>query len=83
MACPGLGALGWVGTWEKCNENVGLKQGCQFSDLTLISDFLRIKETGIKLIRYCKNMDKVLTVFKDRLDSGKRLESSLKAVSKH
>ena len=25
-------------------------QGCQFSDFSLISDFLRIRETGIKLI---------------------------------
>ena len=59
-------------------------QGCQFSDLSLISDFLRIKETGIKLIKYSKNMYKILKVFKDRLDSGKRLDNpSLKTVSNH
>ena len=50
-------------------------QGCQFSDFSLISDFLRIKETGIKLIKCGKNMDKILKVFKDRLDSGKRLDN--------
>ena len=27
-------------------------QGCQFSDFSLISDFLRIKENSIKLIKY-------------------------------
>ena len=27
-------------------------QGCKFSDLSLISDFLRIKECGMKLIKY-------------------------------
>ena len=60
------------------------QQGCQFSDLSLISDFLRIKESGIKLIKYGKNMDKVLIVSKERLDSGKGLDNpSLKTVSKH
>ena len=59
-------------------------QGCQFSDLSLISDFLRIKEFGMKLIKYGKSMDKILIVSKYRLDSGKRLNNpSLKTVSKH
>ena len=59
-------------------------QGCQFSDFSLISDFLRIKETCIKLIKYGKNMDKIFKVFKDRLGIGKRLDDpSLKTVSKH
>ena len=59
-------------------------QGCQFSDFSLISDFLRIKKSGIKLIKYGKNMDKISKVSKDRLDSGKRLDNpSLKTVSKH
>ena len=54
------------------------------SDFSLISDILRIKETGMKLIKYGKNMDKILKVFKDRLDSGKRLDNpSLKTVSQH
>ena len=30
----------------------GMIQGCQFSDFSLISDFLRIKENDIKLIKY-------------------------------
>ena len=59
-------------------------QGCQFSDFSLISDFLRIRETSIKLIEYGQNMDKVLKVTKDRLDSGKRLGNpSLNTVLKH
>ena len=59
-------------------------QGCKFSDFSLISDFLRIKESGIKLIKCGKNMNKIFKVFKDRLDSDKRLNnSSLKTVSKH
>ena len=38
----------------------------------------------MKLIKYGKNMDKILIVSKDRLDSGKRLNNpSLKTVSKH
>ena len=61
-----------------------LTQGCQFSDFSLISDFLRKKECGMELIKYGKNMDKILIVSKDRLDSGKRLNNpSLKTVSKH
>ena len=40
-------------------------QGCQLSDFSLISDFFRIKETGIKLIKYGQNMDKISTVSKD------------------
>ena len=57
---------------------------CQFSDFSLISDFLRIKETGIKLMKYCQNMEKISIVFKDRLDSGKGLDNpSLETVSKH
>ena len=59
-------------------------QGCQFSDFSLISDFLRIKETGIKLIKYVQNMDKISIVSKDRLDNGKGLDNlSLNTVSKH
>ena len=59
-------------------------QGCQFSDFSLISDFFRIKETGIKLIKYDQNMAKISIVSKDRLDSSKRLDNpSLKTVSKH
>ena len=45
-------------------------QQCQFS--------------GLKLIKYGKNMDKRLIVSKDRLDSGKGLDNpSLKTVYKH
>ena len=60
-------------------------QGCQFSDLSLMSDFLKIKETVIKLMPvYGQNMDKISIVFKDRLDSGKGLDNpSLETVSKH
>ena len=59
-------------------------QGCQFSDFSLISDFLRIKLTGIKLIKYDQNMDKISIVSKDRLDNGKGLDNpSLNTVSKH
>ena len=29
----------------------------------------------MKLIKYAKNMDKILIVFKDRLDRGKRLNN--------
>ena len=61
-----------------------LMQGCQFSDFSLISDFLRIREIGIKLIKYVQNMDKVLVVNKYRLNSGKGLDNpSLNTVSKH
>ena len=59
-------------------------QGCQFSDFSLISDFFRMKETAIKLIKYGQHMDKISIVSKDRLDSGKRLDNpSLDTVSKH
>ena len=59
-------------------------QGCQSSDFSLVSDFLRMKETGIKLIKYSQNMDKISIVSKDRLDSGKGLDNpSLNTVSKH
>ena len=59
-------------------------QGCQFSDFSLISDLLRKKEFGMKLIKYGKNMDKILIVPKYRLDSGKRLKNPyMKTVSKH
>ena len=44
---------------------------CQFSDFSLISDFLRIKETGIKLIKYGKIMDKISTVSKTGLTVAK------------
>ena len=37
----------------------GPEQGCKFSDLSLISDFLRIKETGIKLTKYVQNVGKI------------------------
>ena len=33
-------------------------QGCHISDLSLVSDFLRIKETGTKLTKYGQNMGK-------------------------
>ena len=59
-------------------------QGCQFSDLSLISDFLRIKEACIKLIKYSQNMDKISIVSQGRLDSGKGLHyPSLNTVSLH
>ena len=55
------------------------KQGCQFSDFSLISDFLRIKESGIELIKYSQNIS---TVSKDRLNNGKGLDNpSLNTVS--
>ena len=50
-------------------------QGCQFSDFSLISDLLRIKESGIKLIKSSENMDTISIVFKDRLGSGKGLDN--------
>ena len=60
-----------------------MHQGCQFSGLSLISDLLSIRETGIKLIKYGQNMDKGLIVTKDRLDSGNRFDNpSLTTVSK-
>ena len=56
-------------------------QGCQFSDFSLISDFLRIRETCITL---SKNMDNISIVSKDRLDDGKGLDNpSLRTVSTH
>ena len=56
-------------------------QRCQFSDFSLISDFLRIKETGIK---YSQNMDNISIISKDRLNSGKGLDNpSLNTVSTH
>ena len=56
--------------------------GCQFSDLSLISDFLRIKESGIKIDS--QNMDNIAIVSKDRLDNGKGLDNpSLNTVSTH
>ena len=56
-------------------------QGCQFSDFSLISDFLRIRETGTKLIKYSQNIS---IVSKDRLDSVKGLDNpSLNTVSTH
>ena len=33
-------------------------QGCQFSDFSLISDFMGRKGTGIKLIKFFQNRDK-------------------------
>ena len=61
-----------------------MNQGCQFSDFSLISDFFRIKETGIKLIKYGQNMEQTSLVSKDRLDNGKRLDNpSLNTISKH
>ena len=48
-------------------------QGCQFSDFSLISDFFRIKETGIRFLKYSQNMYTISIVSKDRLDSDKGL----------
>ena len=52
-----------------------------------MSDFrfvFRIKETGIKLIKYGQNTNKISMISKDRLDSDKRLDiPSLNTVSKH
>ena len=59
-------------------------QGSQFSDFSLISDFLRIKVTGINLIKYSQNMDNISIVSKDRLDNDKGLGlPSLNTVSTH
>ena len=59
-------------------------QGCQLSDFSLISGFLRIKKSGIKLIKYGQNMDTISIVSKDRPHSGKGLHyPSLRTVSKH
>ena len=58
-------------------------QGCQFSDFSLISDFLILRETGIKVIKYGQNMDLTI-VSKVRIDSGKGLDNpSLNTISKH
>ena len=58
-------------------------EGCQFSDFSLISDFLRIGETGIKLIKYGQNIDQISIVSNYRLDSGNGLDKpSLNTVSK-
>ena len=67
-----------------CEHMVCYYQGCQFSDFSLISDFLRIKKSGIKLIKYSQNMDNISIVSKDRLDNGKGLDNpSLNTVSTH
>ena len=59
-------------------------QGCQFSDFSLISDFLTIKETGIKVIKYSQNMDNTSIVSRDRLNNDKGFENpSLNTVSTH
>ena len=56
-------------------------QGCQFSDFSLISDFFRKEETGIKLKKYGQKMDGISIVSTDMLDSGKGLDNpSLKTV---
>ena len=34
------------------NQCLTSLEGCKFLDFSLISDFLRIKDTGIKLIEY-------------------------------
>ena len=56
-----------------CLPNQFGVQGCQFSDFSLISDFLRIKKTCIKLIKSGQNIDQFSIVSKDRLDNGKGL----------
>ena len=57
-------------------------QGCQFSDFSLIYDFLKIKESGIKLIKHSQNMDNISIVSKNRLNNGKGLDNpSLNTVS--
>ena len=62
-------------------------QGCQFSDFSLISDFLRTAKTSIKIDQmWSKYMYiyKISKVSKDRLDSDKWLENPcLNTVSKH
>ena len=59
------------------NMNPFEDQGCQFSDFNLISDFLRLKETSIQVIKYSQNMD-ILIVSKDMIDI-----SIIHTVSKH
>ena len=69
---------------ERECHHIMYTQGCQFSDFCLISDFFRIKETGIELIKYGQNMDKISIVSTDRLDNGKGLGNpSLNTISKH
>ena len=46
-------------------------QGCQFSDLSLISDFLRSKGTCTKLIKFGQNKDTSSKVSNERHNSGK------------
>ena len=59
-------------------EPVYLPQGCQFSD------FLRIKESGMKFIKYSHDMDNISIVSKDRFNNGKGLDNpSLNTVSTH
>ena len=68
----------------RCRNHGHLNQGCQFSDFSLISDFLRIKKSGIKLIKYSQNMDNISIISKDRLDNGKGLDNpSLNTASTH
>ena len=77
---PSSSAEKWHKNKEARGEGV-LTPGCQFSDFSLISDILRIKETGIKLIKYGQNMDNISIVSKDRLDSGNRLDNPSMTVS--
>ena len=61
-----------------------LYRDVSFHTLVCFQIFFRIKETGIKLIKYDQNMDKISLLSKDRLYSGKRLDTpSLNTVSKH
>ena len=88
--CPG-----GICPWGKCpggtcpggyvlEPEITYEQGCQFSDFSLISDFLRIKKTCIKLIKSGQNIVKFSMVSKDRLDNGKGLDNpSLITVSIH
>ena len=70
--------------WLNALISIFVLQECQFSDFSLISDFWRLKETGIKLIKYGQNMDKIPIVSKEMLDSGKGLDIPLlNTVSKH
>ena len=48
------------------------------------SDFLKIKETGVKVIKYGPNMDKTSIASKDMLDGGIGIDNpSLNTVSTH
>ena len=61
-----------------------LIQECQFSDYNLILDFLRIRETGIKLIKYSQSMDNISIVSRTGLTMAKGLDNpSLNTVSIH